>query len=61
MQITESIGKFFTKRALEFEYYQVQNQISLLHHEIDKLSIELGNLVKRKCEVEIELNRDFAE
>lgn len=55
--IKEVATDFWRKRCNEFQYQQVQHQIQMLHHEIDQMSIELGKLIKKKCELEIEMYR----
>lgn len=56
--IKELASDFWKQRCNEFQYHQTQHQIQMLHHEIDKMSIELGRLIKKKCELEIEMYRN---
>lgn len=57
MQLLKKIRTTLTESALYWHYDSVQDEIDDLHEEIDKLSVRLGELIKLKCELEIEIHK----
>lgn len=57
MQLLKNIRTIFNESVLYWHYDSVQDEINDLHEEIDKLSVRLGELIKLKCQLEIEIHK----
>ena len=57
MQLLKKLRTTLTESALHWHYDSVQSEIDDLHEEIDQLSVRLGELIKLKCELEIQIHK----
>lgn len=57
MQLLKKLRTTLTESALHWHYDSVQDEIDDLHEEIDKLSVRLGELIKLKCQLEIQIHK----
>lgn len=57
MQLLKKLRTTLIESALYWHYDSVQDEIDDLHEEIDKLSVRLGELIKLKCELEIQIHK----
>lgn len=58
MKLISDFLESLNKKSMNMHYEQIKHQIDELHIEIDTLSVKLGELIKKKCEIEAILHRN---